>query len=121
MHLKIEFAQFCLNSDRQKIEGQSGCVDCHGYQASFHELLRREIKFLTKWTTLCFLFNQMLCIVQQKITKNLMPEKSYLPKAMQKLTPEKPNTCTSTFVTTFLGRLFLFLEAINFILPEVII
>ena len=22
MHLKIEFAQFCLKSDRQKIEGQ---------------------------------------------------------------------------------------------------
>ena len=50
-----------------------------------------------------------------------MPEKSYLPKAMQKLTPEKPNTGTSTFVTTFLGRLYLSLEAINFILPEVII
>ena len=50
-----------------------------------------------------------------------MPEKSYLPKAMQKLTPEKPNTCTSTKGATFLGRLFLSLEAINFILPEVII
>ena len=50
-----------------------------------------------------------------------MPEKSYLPKATQKLTPEKPNTCTSTFVTTFLGRPYLSLEAINFILPEVII
>ena len=50
-----------------------------------------------------------------------MPEKSYLPKARQKLTPEKPNTCASTFVTTFLGRLYLSLEAINFIFPEVII
>ena len=48
MHLKIEFAQFCLKSDRQKIEGTEGCVDRYGYRASFHELLRREIKFLSK-------------------------------------------------------------------------
>ena len=78
----------------------------------------REIKFLSKWATLCFLFDQILCTVQQKITKNLMPEKSYLPKARQKLTPEKLNTCASTFVTTFLGRLYLSLEAINFIFPD---
>ena len=26
MHLKIEFAQFCLKSDRQKIEGQGGVL-----------------------------------------------------------------------------------------------
>ena len=87
----------------------------YDYQASFHELLSAEIIILSSWSTLCFLFNQMLCIVHQKITKNLMPEKSYLPKPRQKLTPEKPNTFANTFVTIFLGRFSL--EAINFIFP----
>ena len=48
-----------------------------------------------------------------------MPEKSYLPKARQKLTPpEKPNTCASTFVSTFSGRFYLSLEATNFIFHD---
>ena len=45
-----------------------------------------------------------------------MPDKSYLSKPRQKLTPEKPNAYANTFVTTFLGRLSL--EAINFIFPD---
>ena len=44
----------------------------------------------------------MLCIVHKKITKNLMPDKSYLPKpnAQAKIDPEKFNVCASTSVTT---------------------
>ena len=44
-----------------------------------------------------------------------MPDKSYLPKSRQKLTPEKLNTRANAFVTIFLGRFSL--EAINFIFP----
>ena len=38
-----------------------------------------------------------------------MPDKSYLPEPMprQKLTPEKPDTCAGTSVTTFSGNLTL--------------
>ena len=68
-------------------------------------MVTTEIKILSEWATLCFLFNQMLCIVRQKITKNLMSDKRYLPKPRQKFTPEKFNACANTFVTTFLGRL----------------
>ena len=96
MNLEIDLSQFCLKSDKQKIEAQRGGLTAHGYQASFHELLTTEIKFFSEWATLCFLLNQMLCIVHKKITQNLTPDKSYLPKARQKLTPEKPNTCAST-------------------------
>ena len=48
-----------------------------------------------------------------------MPDKSYLPEPTprQKLTPEKPNTCAGTSVTTFSWNLTLpiSLETINFI------
>ena len=33
-----------------------------------------------------------------------MPDKSYHPKPRQKLTPEQPNACAITLLTTFLGR-----------------
>ena len=64
----------------------------------------------------------MLCIVHQKITKNLIPDNGYRPKrnAQAKIDPQ--NTKHSTSVTTFLGSLFPSpLEAFNFIFADWVI